>query len=164
MKYLAVTLAVIFMTAISQAATVHVPGDYATVQEGIDAASNHDVVLVGPGVYYETIDFKGKALTVESLEGSEETFLDGSQSINPDLNSVVSFVNGEGEESVLKGFTIRNGTGTSYELYPSYFYRCGGGVFCINTSSPPCVRIVVAKTDSLLGGAARSGALGGAQA
>src|SRR5271168_3437186 len=47
-------------------ATIHVPGDQPSIQAGIDASSNGDVVLVAPGTYNENIDFKGKAITVTS--------------------------------------------------------------------------------------------------
>ena len=39
--------------------TIHVPGDYAKIQEAIDASVNGDTVLVAPGTYVEKIDFKG---------------------------------------------------------------------------------------------------------
>ena len=45
---------------------LHVPADYPTIQSAIDRSATDDVVLVAEGVYYENIDFKGKAITVTS--------------------------------------------------------------------------------------------------
>ncbi len=44
-------------------ATIHVPADQPTIQSGIDAAQNGDTVLVAPGNYAESLDFKGKGVT-----------------------------------------------------------------------------------------------------
>src|ERR1700692_4766100 len=47
--------------------TIHVPIDQPTIQTAIDAASNGDTVLVADGTYKENADFKGKAITVTSV-------------------------------------------------------------------------------------------------
>ncbi|MHC4946331.1 MAG: right-handed parallel beta-helix repeat-containing protein, partial [Planctomycetota bacterium] len=112
----------------SYPATIHVPGDYPTIQEAIIAAVNGDVVLVDPGTYVENISFKGKSIVVKSTSGPEVTIIDGNQS-----GTVVQFDSGEGLDAVLEGFTITNGTGKSIYGYPH-----GGGVFCFN--SGPTVR------------------------
>ncbi|HSP55663.1 MAG TPA: hypothetical protein VLS25_08745, partial [Dehalococcoidia bacterium] len=66
-------------TAIA-AATLHVPGDYPTIQAAIDAASNGDSVLVAAGTYDENIDFAQKRIVVESANGPVLTVIHGSQS------------------------------------------------------------------------------------
>jgi hypothetical protein len=98
--------------------TIHVPADYTTIQAAINAANNGDIVLVAEGTYYENINFLGKAITVAShyyLNGKEKhirkTIINGSQPVDPDYGSVVSFASGEDTNSVLCGFTITGGTG-----------------------------------------------------
>jgi hypothetical protein len=124
-----------FAAALQAQVVIHVPADYATIQEGIDAADPGDTVLVTDGTYYEQINFKGKApLMVASnflLDGNEShianTIIDGSQLSNADSASVVYFVSGEDTTSILCGFTIQNGTGT---YTPDNFEdRQGGGIY-----------------------------------
>ncbi|MCK5269586.1 MAG: PD40 domain-containing protein [Sedimentisphaerales bacterium] len=74
-------------------------GDYPTVQEGIQAALEGDTVLVAPGVYHETVDFLGKAITVRG-DGAAAT-IDGEGGF-----TVVAL----SEEGVLQNFVITNGT------------------------------------------------------
>jgi hypothetical protein len=53
----------------------HVPDEYATIQEAIDAADPHDTIVVADGVYYgpdnEGITCRGKPLTIRSANGPE---------------------------------------------------------------------------------------------
>lgn len=81
--------------------TINVPGDAASIQAGINAASDGDTVLVAPGTYVENIDFKGKAITVTSSGGATTTTIDGGQK-----GIVVNFANNETRASVINGFTI----------------------------------------------------------
>ncbi len=63
---LGITLILMLSSArFSQAATINVPADQATIQAGINAAvSGVDEVVVAPGTYLEAINFLGKAITV----------------------------------------------------------------------------------------------------
>jgi len=105
-----------------------VPAQYPTIQKAIDAARPSDTVLVSPDLYTETLDFRGKAITVRSAAGARLTTLNADPG-----GSVVVFRSGEGRGSVLEGFTITGGTGT---LDASAL--CGGGVFCKDSS--PTIR------------------------
>ena len=89
----------------ASAGIINVPADSPSIQDGILAADPGDVVVVAPGTYTEHIDFKGKAVTVQSASGPEVTTIDGGSVIGAD---VVRFVTNEGLGSVLRGFTIQN--------------------------------------------------------
>ncbi|MHC4946499.1 MAG: hypothetical protein ACYTG7_26100, partial [Planctomycetota bacterium] len=104
--FLALTALVLFSIHSAQAETLHVPADYPTIQAGIDAAVDGDTVLVAPGTYVEKIDFVGKTITVISESAFDETVIDGAMK-----GSVVTFKSGEGKDTVLEGFTIKNGDG-----------------------------------------------------
>jgi hypothetical protein len=124
----------LFTTFISGAQIIHVPGNYLTIQDGINAATTGDTVLVADGNYLENINFNGKAITVASefiMDGDtnhiNNTVIDGSQPANPDYGSVVTFITGEDTTSVLCGFTITGGTGT---FLAADNIRFGGGIVC----------------------------------
>ena len=142
MKYLLSLIAVFFFSTIISFSqdTIHVPADYSTIQAGINAAQNGDMVLVDDGTYIENINYKGKAITVASnfiidqdTNHISNTIIDGSQPSNPDSASVVTFESGEDTTSILYGFTITGGTGTLSHLTQST--RRGGGVLCYQSGA-----------------------------
>ena len=96
-----------------------------TIQEGIDAAEFGNIVLVEDGIYFENIDFIGKAIIVKSINGYENCIIDGSQ-----IGTVVTFENGEDSNSMLSGFTITNGSGHGWPNHT------GGGIYCGYYSDP----------------------------
>ena len=109
---------------------------FCKIQDGIDAATDQDYVLVRPGTYYERINLWGKKITVQSdTDGDpstwdpalDTTIIDGGRD-----GSVVTFDSGEDNDSVLAGFTISNGkVDTSHG-------RNGGGIYCFGSS--PVIR------------------------
>jgi len=115
------TITVILMvTTIIFANTIHVPGDYTTIQGGIDASVNGDTVFVSSGTYVENIDFNGKSISLIGEE-TETTIIDGDS-----LDTVVKIINGENASTLLRGFTITNGNTIEQ----------GGGIKVANYSSP----------------------------
>ena len=107
----------------AQAAVIRVPTDQPTIQAAIGAAANGDTIQVDPGTYVENINFLGKAIRVMSDQGPQVTVIDGNQA-----GPVVTFNSSEGSQSVLNGFTLRNGkAGVSPALR-------GGGIRIENSS------------------------------
>ena len=150
------------------ALTINIPEDYSTIQEGIDAANEGDIILVASGTYVENINFGGKNITVTSTNGAEETIIDGTN--ETEYASVVKFVNGETSAAVLDGFTITNGlnqygSGIYCEAYSSptlsnliicnneAYYGEGGGIYCNYYSSPTLENIIIKDNIAAVGGA-----------
>ncbi len=114
------------------ACTAWVPGDHATVEDAVDAAVDGDVVCVEPGSYPTELGFGGKAITVVGVGGPSMTTLDGG-----DLATVVKFIDGEGPDSVLQGFTLTGGHAGA-----------GGGAKMRGTS--PTLRLLVVEDNTAI--------------
>lgn len=130
-------LGLLFIIAIvGHSATIDVPMDYKTIQDGIKAAVKGDTVLVAPGAYVENIDLLGKAITLRSEMGPGNTLIDGKNN-----GPVVICQTYEGRETIIEGFTITNGSG-------ALFGGCirGGGMLNIN-SSPSIFNCVFIKNN-----------------
>ena len=96
----------------ASAATRKVPSEYPSIQMAIQDCNDGDTVLVAPGVYYETINFGGKNITVTGTDPNDPKIV-GYTIIDADGDgSVVTFENGETSAAVLTGFTITGGLGT----------------------------------------------------
>ncbi|KPK37161.1 MAG: hypothetical protein AMJ65_15245, partial [Phycisphaerae bacterium SG8_4] len=130
---LAGSIAAIVMGGIkpANAATIEVGvgegHDFATIQAGIDTASDGDTILVAPGEYVvtEPITFRGKAIIVKSEAGPDVTIIWMGTPADTNRGSVVVFENNETVESVLDGFTITGGRGS---WWPSADKWGGGGI------------------------------------
>lgn len=102
------------------ATIINIPDDYPTIQEGIDASTDGDTVLVQPGTYVENINFNGHNIVVASfflIDGNPEnisnTIIDGDSS-----GSVVTTISND-STAIITGFTLQNG------------YRIkGAGIYC----------------------------------
>ena len=136
-RVLAISIVLIFYAFVCAWGTIiNVPGDCPTIQAGIDSSFTGDTVLVQPGTYVENINFNGHNIVLGSLflttgdtSYISTTIIDGDSA-----GSVVTFENGEDSSAAIAGFTLRNGEGWLNGGTPEYLG--GGGVRCLNSSSP----------------------------
>jgi hypothetical protein len=118
-------------------------GDYPTIQAAINAADDGHLIYLTDGVYRgpgnKNLSFKGKAITVRSLNGPDACIIDCEHD-----GFGVWFNSGEGAGTVLQGVRIINATehgiliGTSGEILirDCVVENCtgltnGGGVLCL---------------------------------
>jgi len=159
----------------SPPATIHVPEDFPTIQQAIDAAADGDIVEVAPGTYRGVgnwdICLRGKAITVRSTAGPEVTIIDCTPTTNGP-GSGGKYHRGfylhenESRNSIVRGFTIRGGLIRGSEI-PSDQMRwnlnpahpIGGGIYC-EYSSPTIIDCVIEQCATEYGGGI--GCVGGA--
>ena len=85
---------------------------FCTIQDGVNASSDGDTVLVGPGTYTgdgnRDVSLFGKTITLKSTDGPNSTVMDieGSPSA---IHGGFFLVHGETQDTVIEGFTITNG-------------------------------------------------------
>ena len=112
-----------------------VPQNVGTIQQAIDSNATIDAVCIAAGTYYEVLDFHGKAIRVEGVDGAEATIVDGW-----DPGSVVAFSSGEGPNSVLQGVTVTHGEA-----------EYGAGIY-IDGASPTLIDVIVTENDATVAG------------
>ena len=152
-------LAAVTVLAVStaQAATIYVdascPGGdgseldpFCSIQTAIDNAVDTDEIIVAEGIYFEDINFMGKAITVRSMDPSDpmvvaNTVIDGTGNFH-----VVQCVNAEGPDTVLDGFTITGGNANGAS--PD---NTGGGMYN-DASSPTVTNCVFSGNTAVAGG------------
>ncbi|MCK5052271.1 MAG: T9SS type A sorting domain-containing protein [Candidatus Cloacimonetes bacterium] len=121
-------------------------GNFTTIQEGINASTDSDTVLVYPGTYYENLDFNGRNIVLASLElttGNEQyivsTIIDGQRS-----GSCIRIHNGESNAHI-QGFTIQNGFGTQF------WSRDGGGILVHDYSTVYIINCIIKNNNANAG-------------
>ena len=133
-----------------QPKSLHVPGQYATIDAAIDAAYPHgDNVIISPGAYYGSYDFMGKAITVAS-EHPDDPCTVAATVIYTSGAPAFIFQSGEGHDSVIDGFTIQ-GPGDLGPVDPPDtggtgghgVDALGGAISCLNGSSPTLSHLVI---------------------
>jgi len=112
-------------------ATLFVPSEYTSIGSAIQAANPGDVVWIAPGIYSETINASGKAITIRG--GGDGVIIDGTSL----TDSLFIAKSGEGPGTVIDGLTFRNGrVGSTLVTVPTL--RVGGGAYIENAS--PTIR------------------------
>ena len=125
------------VSALPQSNKIRVPQDQSNIQAGIDAAVDGETVLVSDGTYAGignvNLDFKGKMITVKSVNGAGSTIID----CQGQYTRGFYFRNRETPLSVLDGFTITRGNAIG--VWPN---NVGGGIY-FNNSSPTIANCII---------------------
>jgi predicted outer membrane repeat protein len=177
---------------------IKVPLEYDTIEQAIAAAPEHDTkIIVSRGIHFITnpdgIDFQGKSITLMSIDPDDPEVIAATvidcQGYRYSPQRAFHFQSGEGPNTVLEGFTIRNGLVLgAYGLSGSYGIpqpdpyepfcstqsplppraergedasgtAYGGGILCENASSPT-IRNCVIEDCNAIGAWAGDGAPG----
>ena len=134
------------------ASDLHVgPAD--DLQLALDTAVDGDRILVEPGVYSGTFEVGATAVEIVGLGGPLATVLDGGGA-----GPVVHFAGGTGAQTVLRGFTIRNGAASfgaggiqasnASPLIEDCVVRGNSGKFGGGVSGNPILRRCVIRENS----------------
>jgi hypothetical protein len=133
------------------------------IQDAIDAASDGDQILVGPGTFREALDYGGKAITVRGTSAAL-TIIDPAGLVA----NAVTFATGEGAGSLLADLTVRNGDdrgvliiGASPRISGVVFDQLGrdtssgfnGGSIFIDGGAPEIENSTFTGSEAWLGGA-----------
>jgi hypothetical protein len=157
---------VLCLINITNGTIIHVPGDYPTIQQGLNAASTGDTVLVAAGTYTENIFWPLiNGIKLYSESGANVTIIDG------DTVSTVIYLSGLADidtTTVIRGFTIQNGYGDPYgggiylvnsspkiennTIRYNYATQLGGGICCIDTSLPLIINNTITMDSAGWGG------------
>jgi len=139
-KLILIAISLLLSVGSSQAVTLTVddngPADYDNIRAALNAAVDGDTIIVADGTYKGwnncQLNFNGKAVTLQSENGAESCIIDcqgQSQAFN--------FYSGEGNNTIVDGFTITNG----YEFQ-------GGAIFCSDYSSPTIANCIIQNSVS----------------
>lgn len=95
--------AVALLVGPAGAATIRVPEDHSTIQAAVTAASNGDIIQVGPGVYTENV-LVDKSVMIRGQEGAINTTVQASDK-NTAVFAVVT------SDVIISGFTVKGADG-----------------------------------------------------
>jgi hypothetical protein len=141
---------------------------FSTIQRGLNAAHNNQVVVVAEGMYVGTgnknLNFSGRAVTLISSAGAGATIIDCQGS-----DQAFVFQTGETQNTVVDGFSMINGNfqtggGIYCQASSPRIANCvirnnqgyySGGIYCINYGSPTFVNCQILDNSGTLGGGVR---------
>jgi len=106
---------------------INVPADFTTIQEAINPLWDGSTITVAAGTYNETVNFKGKGITLRSMD-PENWNVVANTIIYSESGLVVSFTNHEDDNSKLMGLTVE---GPGEEI--------GGAGISITSASSPII-------------------------
>lgn len=114
---------------------------FASLRRGINASRDGDTIMVAPGYYLgsdnRNLDLEGRAIVLQSEKGPAETIIDCNQ-----VDRAFYFHSGEQTETVIDGFTIKNGQAPTLH---------GGGIYC-NGSTPTIRHCIITQCSAIFGG------------
>ena len=114
------------------------------IDEAVAAAATLDTVLVADGLYTgvgnRDIDFRGKAITVRSVNGPQDCVID-----SQDMGRGFTFFSNEGSHTKLDGFTILNG-----RVPDDMFFWLGGGGISAYSSYPTLDNLIIEDCRSVI--------------
>jgi parallel beta-helix repeat protein len=123
------------LVAPTAADTLHVPGEYSTIQAAIEAALDGDMVEIADGTYTgagnRDLDFLGKAITVRGVSGDPALCIIDCEQDGRGFH----FHTGEGSDSIAEGLTITGGRITGD----------GGGICCTSASNPTLNQCIISN-------------------
>ena len=116
-------------------------GPKRTIQAGISASADGDVIIVSEGVYLgpgnRDLDFEGRRITVRSPDPLDAVVVKSTiincQGEYSQSHRGLRFGSGEDNNSILAGFTITGGYAPS-EQVDGESLSLGGAIFCENSS------------------------------
>ena len=121
------------VSSFSEPMTIIVPTDISTIQEAIDWSITGDTIEVLPGTYYENLNFKGRAVTLQSTDPNEWDVISSTIIDANSIGTVLTFDSGEDANSIILGLRLTNGV---------------NGIACSNSSSPMITRCIIENSGS----------------
>jgi len=139
MRIVSILFILIYLTGIASAVTIHVPAEYLTIQQGINAAGEGDTVLIADGIYTgdgnKNLDFRGTNLVLMSENGPSTCKIDCQMD-----GRGFTFHNNETEASQVIGITVLNGYSDN-----------GGGLLC-EYASPVFKNVMIVECQAASAG------------
>lgn len=133
---------------------LRVPGDHETIQGAIDASSDGDTILVGPGRWVERLDLDGHSITLKGSAGPDSTIVDGT---GKGRAPTLTCDDGENNATRIVDMTLIGGKGKN--MIPRGEIQ-GGGVLIVD-ASPIFIRCTMRDNHAQYGSGGGASIIGG---